>query len=189
MSLTDEDIHKRIATSRRNILEHRFDVFRKRKPKAANKHFNQYSIAAGKTVLKAREIEKMATLYEEERKEREAKGLPPVEQENPVLSSLMTPQMSLSAFERYSARSRKRQGNKDSHRPSTGIIHQGMAKDFMEYIAKANLTAKEGDYAFPMKVVPAGELAAKRIEKRKKTLMLHREELAKRPRKTPFTRD
>jgi len=99
---TDEELHAVIADQRKNIFEHRMNVFRKRKPMKQAKLKAQYKIALANTILKAREIDQ---------EEARAKAAGP--QARPMFADTQTtPEENLNAFKAYSWSSGGRQQNK-----------------------------------------------------------------------------
>jgi len=59
--LDDEQLHDMISESRKMMLHHRLEKFRRKKPSAGSKYEWQYKIALAKTFLKERELAAMTT--------------------------------------------------------------------------------------------------------------------------------
>jgi len=139
--LSDAELHAMIADARKEIMNHRLDVFRKRKPTRKSKYTSQYKIAVAKTLLKERELEKA------NKEAAEAEPAEALKEEEEVFALRMTPDMSKNAYDAFHKRPGMPQQNKKNHNfPSTSSHPEDEEKQFAEFLEERK---KDGTYEEP----------------------------------------
>jgi len=88
---TDAELHEVVAEAKKGLYMYRMDKFRRKNPKARSKSIAKYRIVAAKSLIHARAMELQAKAEPEE----------PEEEEPPVMSSLMSKEHQINAFQQW----------------------------------------------------------------------------------------